>query len=519
MKNFRTPLWISLSIFFLTCQKEDVLHQNDPIPNAESVITTEPEFPPGDLMVLGPPLENPYSLENMKKALKSLRKSSRAELPGDYEVKTTHYYVKFLPENEAHLSLLSLDEGLILYDYPLDRKIKKLGNYYTDPNAPKDKPMPLYASVEVDDELPQSVPYEILSHLHLPNDYGDYEFIESNQRRLSNFIESLVDESLRLTGNWEDVVTPSENARSRKWTPSGTVKTYDSSEGSNIPVEGLKVRARRWFTTHTGMTNSSGYYRCDGSFRRPANYSLKFERHDFQIRTSTWLFNSAGVNGPKIERSWNPIFLSTKPESYYATIFRAAHHYYYQYVYGLHRPPQNSIWKTQLKLKAFFKRPAGSFGADGSFSGFPLRGFGLYSPVQIYDSSRPSEDIYATTIHELAHAAHWCQGWFVFNNSEVKVKESWARGVEWFLTKTVYDGYVPSYSIGSSTGVVQDMIDTIKDEPLSTINESVSGYTISQIEKAMIGKKKWSGWRDNIKAKYNNSTENHLDALFDSWNL
>ena len=232
-------------------------------------------------MVLGPPLENPYSVENMKKALKSLKKSSRAELPGDYEVKTTHYYVKFLPENEAHLDSLSLDEDLILYDYPLDRKIKKLGHYYIDPDAPKDKPMPLDASVEVDDELPQSVPYEILSHLHFPNDYGDYEFIESGHRRRSYFTESLVDESLRLTNHWEEVVTPAKNARSRKWTPWGTIKTYDSSEGSNIPVEGIKVRARRWFTTHTSITNSSGYYRCDGSFRRPANYSLKFERHDF----------------------------------------------------------------------------------------------------------------------------------------------------------------------------------------------------------------------------------------------
>ncbi|MCY4161990.1 MAG: carboxypeptidase-like regulatory domain-containing protein, partial [Flavobacteriaceae bacterium] len=319
----------------------------------------------------------------------------------------------------------------------MDRKIKKLGNDDIDPNAPKDKPMPLDASVEVDDELPKGVPYEILSHLHLPNDYGDYEFIESGHRQFSNFIESLVDESLRLTDNWEDMVTPAENARSRKWTPSGTIKTYDSSEGSNIPVEGLKVRARRWFTTHTGMTNSSGYYRCDGSFRRPANYSLKFERHDFQIRTSTWLFNSAGVNGPKIERSWNPIFLSTKPESYDATIFRAAHHYYYKYIYGLNRPPQNNIWKTQLKLKAFF----GSRGfQNGQFEGFPLRGFGLYSPIHIYRSNRLSVKIYATTIHELAHAAHWCQGKGIFNDSEVKVKQSWARGVEWFLTKTVYDG-------------------------------------------------------------------------------
>ncbi len=55
------------------------------------------------------------------------------------------------------------------------------------------------------------------------------------------------------------------------------------------------------------------------------------------------------------------------------------------------------------------------------------------------------------------------------------------------------------------------------DKTNTKVTESVSGYTISQIENAMIGKKTWSSWRDNIKSKYNNSTENQLDALFNSW--
>ncbi len=62
MKKFRIPHLISFGIFFLACQKEDVLTPKDSIPNAESVITTEPELPPGDLIVLGDQVDSPYSV-------------------------------------------------------------------------------------------------------------------------------------------------------------------------------------------------------------------------------------------------------------------------------------------------------------------------------------------------------------------------------------------------------------------------------------------------------------------------
>ncbi len=151
---------------------------------------------------------------------------------------------------------------------------------------------------------------------------------------------------------------------------------------------------------------------------------------------------------------------------------------------------------------------------NGTF-GKARRFLGLASQIHVYKSNRKSDKIYGTVIHELAHSAHWGQGNIIFTFSEEKVKESWARGVQWFLTKTVYDGYIPSYSKVKYTGVVQDMMDS--DKTNTKVTESVSGYTISQIENALIGKKKWSEWRGNIKAKYNNSTEIHIDALLNHW--
>ena len=224
----------------------------------------------GNLLVLGAQLENSYSVENMQRALESLRKSSKSVLVNDYEVDTTHYYIKFSPESEKHLDLLSQDRALILYDYPLDRETKIQGNYYVDPDAPSDKPMPFYASVEVDHTLPTSgVPHVMLSHLHIPDDNSDFEYIVARSPVLESFIESLVDESLVLTGNKEQV-TSSPGARSRSWSPSSKIQTYDDILKRVVGIEGIEVRARRWFTTHTGITSSSGSFSVSGTFKKPS---------------------------------------------------------------------------------------------------------------------------------------------------------------------------------------------------------------------------------------------------------
>ena len=50
-------------------------------------------------------------------------------------------------------------------------------------------------------------------------------------------------------------------------------------------------------------------------------------------------------------------------------------------------------------------------------------------------------------------------------------------------------------------------------------NDQVEGYTIRQIEDALNGEKSWINWRNNIKNRYNNATENNLDALFNTWDF
>ena len=65
-----------------------------------------------------------------------------------------------------------------------------------------------------------------------------------------------------------------------------------------------------------------------------------------------------------------------------------------------------------------------------------------------------------------------------------------------------------------------DMIDNINQRNLygsAFPLDRVSGYTVKQLEDGLRGAKSWREWRNNIKARSNNSTENFVDELFNNW--
>ena len=222
--------------------------------------------------------------------------------------------------------------------------------------------------------------------------------------------------------------------------------------------------------------------------------------------------------------------MNSGKQEYYATIFRAAYHYYYKNIKALRRPPQNSFWKTQLKIRAYLENVSddGALGTHNEERRF------LGAQIKIYTYGRNSRSTYSTVIHELAHASHWNM-WRKaddFDDTESIVKESWASGVEWELTRMVYSSYSPSYSRLRYTGVVEDMIDGYKTRTsyyywtennswvLSTKSypDSVSSYSIRQIEDALQSIKTWTDWKNNIINKYSNGTKSKLHDCFNHWN-
>jgi hypothetical protein len=88
-------------------------------------------------------------------------------------------------------------------------------------------------------------------------------------------VDELVNEALRITGNMETKSNISGRIQSSSWRPTGKVRVSDDRAGRFVPVLGVEVRAKRWFTVHNGTTNSLGNYSCDGTFKRQADYSIK----------------------------------------------------------------------------------------------------------------------------------------------------------------------------------------------------------------------------------------------------
>ena len=495
-----------------SCQKDDEI-------NPQAV---EQQAQTEGLIKLGEKLENPYSVENMQKALGNLKKSNvsaKSSSVNDIEITTTHLYLRFKPKNEDELNILKVDSTFVLYDYPLDYEITENGYFYKDREVIGDQPTYQYCAIPVDKKLPNGVEHELLANLFIPDEDSDDDTENkiAGKSYATDLVDALVDEALRITNNLFENNTEGKSslaARRSKWRPAGTIKVWHDVLNTFVGVEGVKVRARRWFTTHRGIANASGYYSCDGRFRRDANYSIDWERYDFAIRDG-WL-NGATYNGPKKRGNWD-LNLKDDKQAYYATIFRAAHHYYYKDIKGLRRPPQNSFWRTQMKIRAHLQNVSeeGSLGTHNS----GWRAFGLHSPIKIYTYNRQSRDTYSTVIHELAHASHWNMNRSSFRDipaNEARVKESWARGVEWELTRMVYSNYRAPEIRPKYTLVVMDMIDSDNrfGNTFFTSGEGVSGYTIRQIEDALNNQKSWLNWKNNIKNRYNNGTENNLDGHY-----
>lgn len=364
-----------------------------------------------------------------------------------------------------------------------------------------------------------SVDYDVVEELYVPED--DAYILEPDgtiQTKWLPVVEALEEEAFRLTENEIENVTPRARTSGSSWRPSGTIKLYDDSLEKEMPVVGAKVRARRWFTTHRDLTDANGYFSVDGTFRQPANYSIKWERADWDIRSQT--FGQAYYNGPKKEGAWN-LTITGGMSRLYAIVHTALRDYYYGNRLGLKSPPKDSFWKSRVKVAVYDKND-GDFGSHCK----DCKYLGLLPRLFIYSENRTVEAIYATTIHELAHASHWelRRGERNDNNTEEKVKESWARGVQWEITRLRYLGYRggstdrPRY-----TQVVIDMIDlpSVTDQNWGSevlSQDNVQGYTILQIENTLKETGTWNDWKDNIKNKYVNTTENNLDALFAYWN-
>lgn len=471
---------------------------------------------------LGKKLQNPYSVENMEKAYLALDIKTRLDVdkPIDDIVYPTHAYVKFKFESREDLERIERDTTLGLYPYPLDYEILEEGCMPESYDSCGYR----YASVPIDYAVPDSVNCELVEELFISDD-GDTVYTRSGCNLTSDFIEALVDKSLELTGN----SGPDElNTRGKSsWNPSGIITAYDNATNSYIPLHRVKVRARRWFTTHKAYTNEYGYYRC-ASFKRPANYSVVWEGTEWDTRFG-W-FGQAIYNGPKKQGDWNLAINQSMHKTLVASVVhRVANRYYNGNIGGLARPMNLRKEKICILNK------------DGRSDYWGNIGMGALPDIRIYikdgNNYRKTPSIFATVSHELGHVSHCTlitkiKYWQV---SDIIV-ESWANFVSWAFLQLEYDAlnanvstYIAhrakqSWPVGSSdkeySSLFVDLVDNYNqgaNNPALPFDE-VYGFSYSTLNVLLLLSKDMESLKENLKIWKPSFISNvQIDKLFECY--
>jgi hypothetical protein len=534
-----------------------------------------------DWIKLGKKLENPYSIKNMRLALQNLKAkktsltSREAPIDADFDVEPNYLYVEFQPQTEAEEAVLKQDSSVVLFDYPLDYEFTDevldsrpalLANQF--PNY--------YSAIKIDSETASEAQYETLEQLYIPEEDPYFGSKLSENQKVSEkkeiFLDQLLDEAYKLTGNERQNTKTKTSSTAKwifgtKWWPSGNITIYDEVAGMNKPVVGAQVLIRQWFTVRQGITDENGNF-STASVRGSARYVLQWERYNYSIRNGSFFQAETKSATEQKDEPWN-LNITGGDDKYHALIHQAAHDYYYGHRFGLDSPPKNNHLysfgiQRQMKIAA---RESAPWGVPSSFS--HLRNdlfYGLFAQIHIKAFGRPSDAVYGTTIHELTHAQHsvldrssydnlvrdaYFNGATALENRNKRLLETWPTTVEIMMTldryKTKFNNPKYSYRLTNLqdqtinydnhyTSGGYDMIDDfnqriIRDAlgnirygsnglPLQNLTlpiDNVSGYTLKELQDALIGARLWGQWKDNIKNKYANPTEIYLDELFNNW--
>jgi hypothetical protein len=223
-----------LSLFYLSCSLFD---KEEPADVTNKPVSSS-ELPQSDTVMLGAKLQNPYSVDTMRQAIKRLIDSET--LKEELKISPTHYYVRFLPLDSADMDAIYFNPDLILFPYPLDYEVLTSGGtYYRDSDLPDGQPNSEYSVVPVNMVLP-NVRYEILSELYLEDtENSDASGLRSVSNGVSSFDYSLIEEEAFAVAGIE-YDKPASKLRG-KWNPYGKIQVYDSFLKDSVGVPGVEV--------------------------------------------------------------------------------------------------------------------------------------------------------------------------------------------------------------------------------------------------------------------------------------
>ena len=426
-------VFLAFTLIFGSCQKQQLESESNEIKTDLNFISRASDgvpFREGANTKLGESKQNPYTVKNMKAAWQELINhgiSTNAET----SVHTSHYYVKFKPQNSDDYEILHKDTTLAFSDLPIESTVTLNGDYYHDPSLPDSIPTFQYTAVKVGYQFPTGIKYEILDDLYIPEE--DEIFNYENGGTEDCFVDKLLNQAYLQTNNNDEIIDLSDcetTTAQRRYTPGGRIRVFDTRLQRYIGMEGVKVQARRWFVVYYGYPNYNGDYRMSHSFKRPCNYSIWFDNPLFAVRHN--FFNTTfWINGPHQSGDWN-YDLNNSYQRFVGHIFRGAYRYQLKDIGGLKRP-----W-IFFKRQLYMAKDANGSSQGTNWIVLPI------IKVWRYNSNGDeyqSDEVFSTTCHETGHTSHVLrmnappiQYWQVTG----QLQESWAVAIEWYLSHIEY---------------------------------------------------------------------------------
>ena len=363
---------------------------------------------PHEMIVLGDRLDNPYTTENMTKALQSLYPTKADRV----DVKTTHLYVRFLPRTDRDVEMLH-SLNLMLTDHPLDYDIVVDGDWYHDPSVPEGSVTWQYAVVPPDFIFPD-MEYEVIDECYISEN-------DAATRADGIDWEAVERESYILTGNADRI--PVATKADSKVQPSGriTVEDENYSGGKPVGVAGVRVCCNSFVKFDQAYTDRDGYYKMEKSFSSKLRYRLVFENEKgfsigfnlVLVPASVSTLGSAEPTGVNM----------TVTKSSDVKLFRRCAVNNAAYDYITRCAPQDldlSLPPSDLRIWIFHKLAASSavmLHQGTLLSQKDIKAFlGDYASLITYflpditigAASAPDyRTLYSSTVHELSHASHF----------------------------------------------------------------------------------------------------------------
>lgn len=339
------------------------------------------------------------------------------------------------------------------------------------------------------------------------------------------------------------------SVRILKWGPEGriAVQYVHPRTGATVTegVANVEVVARQGLLNRRTFTRTDGTYVFEFPAFAPVWYNIRFQNNFVNVKFTTG-FLTATKPGPvkALNRGWN--YTATMSDSWalsWCAVMNAANDYYKVL------PSLNNEYETDAPPK-FLKIKVTS--GSGLFN-FPLgddRGMmhnlnqTLPTPLSFLvndilvrkagEGSYTYDRVYATTIHELGHAAHWnLLGWTAVGsgvkmlNTDSRVRETWADAVMQFAYRRKFNSGV-ALNVGQTTPTTgrptgpwvgdhqqcdltlnqlrnTDYVHTLGPDMWDNFNpgcggitDNVSNIPLQDLYKSLKDARTWNEWRDEI---------------------